>query len=141
MCEKLTSDLDNIRRRPRRKAFSLIEVVVASGLLAIGMVPILRGLTSAHFAATVIERKTKSLAFAKAEIDEIRARMIYNYDASYDKNNVSLGGSYLCRVDVDVINSDIKDVSVKVGFDTNGNGILVNQEVLVNLNTLVAKRW
>jgi prepilin-type N-terminal cleavage/methylation domain-containing protein len=141
MCEKLTTDLNNIRRRPRRKAFTLVEVVVASGLLAIAMVPILRGLTSAHFAAAVIERRTKSLTFAKVEIDEIRARMIYNYGGSYQKNNVSLGGSYLYTVDVDVVNSDLKDVSVEVGYDTNGNGNLANSEVLVNLNTLIAKRW
>ena len=141
MREKLTRNSDNIYRKPRRKAFSLVEVVVASGLLAIAMVPILRGLTSAHFAAAIIERKTKSLTLAKAEIDEIRARMIYNYNSSYNKNNVSLDGSYLCRVSLNAVTSEMKNVSVDVGFDTNGNGILVNSEVLVSLNTLVAKRW
>jgi len=141
MCEKLTIDANNIRRRPRRKAFTMIEAMVASGLLAIAMVPILRGLTSAHFAAAVIEHRTKSLTFAKTELDEIKARMIYSYSGSYEKTNDALGGSYLCTVDVDTINSDIKDVSVEVGYDTAGNGILVSSEVLVNLNTLIANRW
>jgi type II secretory pathway pseudopilin PulG len=141
MCKKLTTDFNNIRRRPRRKAFTLVEVVVASGLLAVAMVPILRGLTSAHLAAAVIERRTKSLTFAKAEIDEIRARMIYNYGGSYQKSNVSLGGSYLCTVGVTSFGGNAKDISVEVGFDTNGNGNLANSEVLVNLNTLIAKRW
>lgn len=141
MCKKLTTDPNNIRRIPRRKAFTLVEVAVASSLLAIAMVPILRGLTSAHLATAIIERRTKSLTFAKAELDEIRSRMIYNYGDSYDKTNVSLGGSYLCRVYVDTINSDLKDVSVEVGYDTDGSGGLANSEVLVNLNTLIANRW
>jgi prepilin-type N-terminal cleavage/methylation domain-containing protein len=61
-----------------RKGFTLIEVLMASMLLTIAMVPILKGLTSAHTLDVKIERRMRSLTLAEAKLEDIKARSIYN---------------------------------------------------------------
>jgi len=59
--------------RSRRAGWSagvtLTEVVVASSLLVMAIIPILKALTAATLAATKIEWKTQSLAFAQAKLE------------------------------------------------------------------------
>jgi Tfp pilus assembly protein PilV len=117
-----------------------MEVALASTLLVIAMVPILRSLTKAHMFSSEIERKTQSLVFAQNKLDEIRARSIYHYSDSFAANNVVLGGSYLCNI-TDNANPTLKTITVSVGFDGNGNGTLSSDEVEVTLATYVARRW
>jgi Tfp pilus assembly protein PilV len=61
---------------------------MASVLLIVAMVPILRALTKAHMFSSEIERKTQSLVFAQNKLDEIRARSVYNW-SSFTASNVS----------------------------------------------------
>jgi Tfp pilus assembly protein PilV len=120
---------------------SIIEVVIASALLIVALVPILKGLTVAHASTTKIEHKTRSLILAQAKLDEIKARSIYDYTnggASFAENNTSLGGSYLCKV-TDDSGDPLKTISVSAGYDTNGNNKLDEDEV--TLTTLLARRW
>ncbi len=90
--------LDARRRRitshdNRASGFTLTEVVVASALLIVAIVPILKALTGAHFSSTIIEHKTRSLTLAQSKLDEIKARSIYSYSDSFTENNTSLEGS------------------------------------------------
>jgi len=122
--------------------FTLTEVVVASALLIIAMVPILKALTSAHVTSTIIERRTRSLTLAQAKLDDIRARSIYHWGlpTSFRERNTSLDGSYLCTV-IDIPTSpNLRQIAVAVGYDQNGNSVLDVDEVEVTLATLVAKR-
>jgi len=123
--------------------FTLTEVVVASALLIIAMVPILKALTSAHVTSTIIERRTRSLTLAQAKLDEIRARSIYHWGlpGSFAEQNTSLDGAYLCDVLVNPAGSQsLREIVVAVGYDFDGDGILLPAEVEVTLSTLVAKR-
>ena len=121
--------------------FTLTEVVVASTLLIIVMVPILKALTNAYLSNSVIEYKTHSLALAQAKLEEIKASSIYNYADNFRENNSSLGGSYLCDVTDNSVNSYLRTITVSVGFDSSGNGNLGADEVKVTLATRIAKRW
>jgi prepilin-type N-terminal cleavage/methylation domain-containing protein len=149
MCRKLTGldtrywMLDARRRRisSRVSGFTLIEVVVASALLVIAIVPILKALTSAHVTTAIIERRTHSLLLAQSKLDNIRARSIYNYMSTFTEANTSLDGPYLCNVVDSGQGTDIRTITVSVGYDLNGSGILNTDEVEVTLVTLVAKRW
>ena len=121
--------------------FTLTEVVVASVLLIVAIVPILKALTSSHVMTALIERKTRSLIFAQAKLDELRARAIYNYLGSFGQTSASLGDPYRCTV-VDTPNgSDLRTIEVSVGCDRNANGVLDAGEIEVTLATLVARRW
>jgi len=131
----------NIARYHRRFAgFTLTEVVVASGLLIIAVVPILKALTIAQATSITIERKTRSLVLAQGKLEEIRARSIYHYMSSFDESSVSLSGSYLCNVS-DNEHPSLRTITVSVGYDVNGDSNLSSGEILVTLTTCVAKRW
>ena len=125
---------------PRTAGFTLTEVVIASALLIVAIVPILKGLTSAHLSSTVIEHKTLSLTLAQAKLDEIKARSVYNFSNSFTKNDISLNGSYMCDV-VDDSGDPLRTITVSVGFDSNGDGTLASDEIKVTLATLIARRW
>lgn len=124
-----------------RKGFTLTEVLVAAMLLTLVMVPILKGLTSAHALDIKIERRMRSLTLAEAKLEDIRGRSIYNYGLDFNDPSSSVDGAYLCRV-VDVSGGvDLRSILVSVGYDENGNGTLEGGEVEVTLKTLIAKRW
>ena len=125
----------------RRSGFTITEVVVASTLLIVAIVPILKGLTAAHLSTTIIEQKTRSLALARSKLEEIRARSIYGYSSTYSETNTSLDGSYLCNVTDSGSGSDLRTITVSVGYDINGDSALANDEIEVALTTLIARRW
>ncbi len=125
----------------RCKGLTLTEVVAASALLLIVMVPILKALTSAQVTAVIIQHKTHSLILAQAKLENIKARSIYNYDNSFAEANTSMDGSYLCTVSDSGAASDLRQITIVVGYDLNGSGTLEAQEVDATLATLVARRW
>ena len=105
------------------------------------MVPILKGLTSAHLSTVIIERKSRSLILAQARLDEIKARSVYHYSDSFAETNTSIDGSYLCNVDDSSINTNLRKITVSVGYDHDGDNILDPDEIEVALATCIAKRW
>lgn len=131
------------RRGVGRKSlcgFTISEVIVASALLISAMIPILRGLTGAHLNSSRIAKRSHSLTLAQTKLDDIRARTIYDYLASYTEVNTVLDGAYLCDVADTALTADLRRIAVEVGFDENGNGVLDANEVQVLLDTLVARR-
>ena len=120
---------------------TLTEVVIASAILVIAMVPILKGLTSAYLATTRIERKTLCLIYSQSKLDEIKAKTVYNYSQSFSESNSSLDGSYLCNVADESAGSNLRKITVSTGFDLDGNDILDSEEIEVTLATYIAKRW
>jgi Tfp pilus assembly protein PilV len=135
--------LKHLKSNRRHKGLSIIEVAMASVLLIVAMVPILRSLTKANMMSTDIERKTQSLVFAQSKLDDIRARSIYSFGSSgsFTANNVVLSGSYLCNVTDSIVSTDLKQIAVSVGYDDNGSGTLSSGEVEVTLTTYFANRW
>ena len=117
------------------------EVLIASLLLMTAVIPILKALTSAQIASTDIEHKTKSLMLARAKVEEVRARTIYAYSTSYSASSAVLSGSYLCNITDSAVNSNLREITVSAGYDEDGNRVLGNDEIQVNLKTLIAKRW
>ncbi len=137
MCRKLT-----IRRHiGNRTAFTLTEVVVASALLIFAIVPILKGLTSVHVNSIIIERKTRSLTLARAKLNEIKARSVYDYTSNFNETNNSIDGSYLCIVKDGARNTNLRVIAIAVGYDLNGDNAVGGSEVQVTLETLIARRW
>jgi Tfp pilus assembly protein PilV len=124
----------------RFAGLTITEVVIASALLIVAMVPILKCLTVAHASAIKIEHKSRSLLLAQAKLDQIRARSIYHYSDSFAETGTSLDGSYLCNV-TDNSGDPLKTITVSVGFNSNGDTSLSPDEVNITLATLIARRW
>lgn len=121
----------------RSRGFTLTEVVVASALLSVAMVPILEGLTAAHLNTAIIEHKSRSLILAQAKLDDIKARSVYNYSISYAATNLVLDVNsphYLCNVSDSGSGDNLRTITVSVGFDLNGNST-------ITLSTKLARRW
>jgi prepilin-type N-terminal cleavage/methylation domain-containing protein len=129
------------RRYHRGNGFTIIEVLIASLLLAIVIVPSLRALTTIHVNSTIMERKTRCLCLAQAKLDDIRARSIYSYSTSYAASSQVLSGSYLCTVSDTAQTANLRHIVVSVGYDDNGDHSLAVGEKLVTLETLVARRY
>lgn len=137
-------DFDRGLRVPRsvrrsRTGATFTEVVVASSLLLIAIVPILKALTIGQTASITIERRTRSLALAQGKLDEIRARCIAHYDESFEEDPAALAGAYLCNV-VDDEHASLRRIAVSVGYDRDGDNALAHQEVEVRLATYIARR-
>jgi len=127
----------------RHKGLSLIEVAMASVLLIVAMVPILKSLTKANMLSSEVERKTQALVLAQGKLDEIRASSVYGFGSSgsFTAGNVVLSGSYLCNITDTAAGTDLKQITVSVGYDDNGSGTLSSDEVEVTLTTYFANRW
>lgn len=125
--------------------FTLAEVAIATLLMVIAMVPILKALGGAHRLDAKIEQRTRSLQLAQAKLEDIKARSIYNYDDNFNDYSSPLEGHYLCKVDDMPVSGPLVDalrrIVVSVGYDQNSNHLLEEDEVEVTLNTLLARRW
>jgi hypothetical protein len=118
---------------------TLTEVVVASALLVISVVPLLKALTLAQVEDRVIERKSWSLMLAQQELECLRARCIRHYDACYRVSSKALRDGYLCTV-TDDEHPSLRTVTVSVGLDQNADGVLSTGEIEVNLCTRLARQ-
>jgi len=123
-----------------KSAFTLPEVVVASALLVIAIVPILKALTQINLNSALIERRTKCLCLAKTQINELQAKSIKNFDDNFSQNNLSLENLYLCNISSQTVNSNLKAVTVSIGMDKNQNGSLAGDEIEISLQTQLARR-
>jgi len=142
MCRKLTRLLRTETQAIRKSGgFTLTEVIVASSLLIIAIVPILRALTIAHVSSGIIENRTNSLILAQAKLDEIKARSVYHYSDTFAETDSSIEGSYLCNVEDISVSANLRKITVSVGEDLNGDSTLDTDEVEITLSTLIAKRW
>ncbi|MFA5292968.1 MAG: prepilin-type N-terminal cleavage/methylation domain-containing protein [Phycisphaerae bacterium] len=140
---KITKKLRiNIFKRQSRKGLTLPEVIVASALLLIALVPILKALTQVNMNAVTIERKTQSLCLAKTKLNQIQAQSIYNFDSVISQSNEVLSGSYLCNTTSQAVpgNSNLKSITIAVGMDRNSSGTLNGTEIEITLQTQIARR-
>ena len=128
----------------RYKGLSIIEVAMASALLIVAMVPILRSLTKANVMSTEVERKTQALVLAQGKLDSIRASSVYNFGSTGSfatTTSVVLSGSYYCNVtDTATTDSNLRQITVSVGYDDNSDHSLSSDEVEVTLTTYIANR-
>jgi hypothetical protein len=118
---------------------TLTETIVASSLLVLSLIPLLRALTVAQATDRVIARRSWSLMLAQAELDRIRAQSVYEYEHNFNAS-AALDGGYLCVV-VDDQDPSLRTITVSVGLDGNGDHSLSSDETEVSLCTCLARRW
>ena len=127
-------------RAGRNSGFTLSEVIIASVLLLVAIIPILKALTISQVTSNSVEHKTISLLLAQSKLDRIRALSIYDYAATFDESSVSLDGSYLCNVADTSAGTNLRTIAVAVGFDQDGSNTLEAGEIEVTLTSLLARR-
>ena len=131
---------DITHKTGRNDGFTLSEVVIASVLLLVVIIPILKALTISQVTANSIEHKTVSLLLAQSKLDRIRILSVYDWVGSFHESSVSLDGSYLCNVADTSAGTNLRTIAVAVGFDQDGSSTLEAGEIEITLTSLVAKR-
>jgi hypothetical protein len=127
------------RLRAQRPGVTLTEVIVASALLVLSIVPLLKALTVTQMQDRALERKSWSLLAAQRELELLRARCLSRYDTCYRADSRLLSDGFLCTVDDDA-HPVLRTVTVSVGLDADGDGVLAGDEVEVHLSTRLARR-
>ena len=125
---------------PSRKGMTLTEVVIASTLLLVALVPMLKGLTASHFTSVMIEQKTRSLTLAQAKMEEVKIGSINNYSGSFSASDIALDAGYRCDVSDTPDGSNLRVITVSVGFDDDSDNTLDAAEVDIELSTKIARR-
>ncbi len=77
---------------------------------------------------------------AQARIENITASSVYSYSQNFSESDTSLGDSYLCDVSDSSVTQDLRKIVVTVGFDSDHDNSLDQDEQLISLSTLLAKR-
>jgi len=126
--------------RGLRSGVTLTEAVVASALLLIAIVPVLKALVIAQATDRAVERRTRSLMLAQRELERIEAQSIYHYDDSYAETSQVLEEGFLGSV-ADDEDPSLRQITVSVGQDRNADGLLAPNEIEVSLCTYLARRW
>ncbi len=127
-----------LRRSVRSRGVSLVEVVVASGLLVTSLIPVLRALTVAQITAHRIALTSRSLVVAQGRLERIRAEAEMNYRQSFAVDSKDCGDSYLATV-LDDADPACRRVIVSVGYDRDESQTLSADECLVTLTSCVAR--
>jgi prepilin-type N-terminal cleavage/methylation domain-containing protein len=126
--------------RTFRRGYTLTEVLVASVLLLVVSVPMLKALTAGYVYANSIQYKTQSTACAQSRLARARAIASVQYDVSLAESNTDVGQGYLCSVSDTGYAADIRTIAVSAGFDRDENGILDTDEIDITLTSKIARR-
>lgn len=129
------------RNRLNNGGFTLMEVIIASILLLVAIIPVLKALTISQVTARTIEHRTYSLLLAQSRLDRIRTLSVYDYSSSFAESSTSLDGAYLCTVTDTSAGANLRTIAASVGYDLDGDSVLDTDEIQVTLTSYVAKRW
>ncbi len=122
-----------------RRGMTLVEVLLASALLVIAIVPLFGVLTGGLEMAQEVERRTTATLLAQKEIETAVALAEEDDAADLAKTNADLGGGYLAHVEEND-SGIVTKIGVVVGWDADGSGTLSDSEVLVGFATMAAYR-
>ena len=126
-----------VPRRTRRTGLTLMEVLVASALLGIALVPAFDMVTRGMVLARDVEVRSRAVFLAEREMETALAAAGQNFSASLTKQSQDLGDGYLTIV-TETVSGLTKTVAVQAGFDADRNGTLSSGEVLATFATVVA---
>jgi len=121
----------------RRTGLTLMEVLVASALLGVALVPAFDMVTRGMVLARDVEVRSRAVFLAEREMETALAAAGQDFGASLAKQSADLGDGYRATV-TETVSGLTKTVGVQVGFDADGNRTLSSGEVLVTFATVVA---
>ncbi|MBU0571087.1 MAG: prepilin-type N-terminal cleavage/methylation domain-containing protein [Candidatus Omnitrophica bacterium] len=129
-----------------KRGFTLVEVVAAIAVLALGLVVVLRLLPEGVRSARDVERSTRGVLLAQYKVDEIRSQILggnpgFDKPGGYGETGEVFPDDpdYYYTVTDDEA-SGIKELGVTVWFDEDGDGIQDEDERPIQLDTKIANR-
>ena len=126
-----------VNRRSNQRGLTLIEVLVASALLGLALVPAFDMVARGMVLARDVEVRSRAVFLAEREMETALATATENFSTSLAKQSADLGDGYRATV-TESTSGLLKTVAVQVGFDADRNGALSSGEVLATFATVVA---
>ena len=124
----------------KTKGFTLVEVL-ASVLILAGTIVVLITYAADSLAMSMkIERMVKSVLLAEGEMEKIKNTLRKSFETDFTVWPSSLGGNYFAGRSSADVSSTLKIIGISVGYDTNKNGSLEPDEIIVTYKTQYAKR-
>ncbi|MCX5632240.1 MAG: prepilin-type N-terminal cleavage/methylation domain-containing protein [Phycisphaerae bacterium] len=127
-------------KRIKTKGFTLVEVL-ASILILSGTIVVLVTYTADTMLTSLkTEQMVKSILLAEGEMEKIKNTLRKSFGTDFAVWPVSLGNNYLAARTSTDVSLTLKIIGVSVGYDTNQNGSLGTDEIIVTFITQYAKR-
>ncbi|MGB8227141.1 MAG: prepilin-type N-terminal cleavage/methylation domain-containing protein [Sedimentisphaerales bacterium] len=124
----------------KTKGFTLVEVL-ASILILSGTIVVLVTYTADTMLTSLkTEQMVKSILLAEGEMEKIKNTLRKSFGTNFTVWPVSLGNNYLAARTSTDVSLTLKIIGVSVGYDTNQNGSLGTDEIIVTFKTQYAKR-
>ena len=123
-----------------KRGFTLTEVLVASSVLALALIPILNALTRSGRMSIQLEEKSRSLMHAQSLLEELNARAVEEYDVSWAAADLAHGQGYYSSVSDVPLGDSLRRITVETGVDHNQNQHLDGGEVMVRFQFLISRR-
>ena len=126
--------------RLKPKAFTLVEVLAATLILAGIIVTLILHDADGLLTSLKIERRAKSTLLAEREMEKIKNTLRKSFGTDFTAWPSSLGDNYLADRTATDLSLTLKVVKVSVGYDADSNGTLGTDEIMVTLTTQIAER-
>ncbi len=124
----------------KHKAFTLLEVLASVLILGGTIVTIILYGADALALSMEIERKTKSTLLAESEMEKVIVALRESFVTDFAAWPNSLGNGYVAARTATNGSQTLKVVEVSVGYDTDDDGLLGTDEIMVTLVTQNVKR-
>ena len=121
----------------RLKGLTLVELLLASALLAVVAVPILGALARGVTLAAEIDRRTRATLLAQQRMENILAAAAVNFGQDFTRNSEALGSGSFVTVQQTPKTVYSKTITVRVGWDADRDGVLETAEALATLGTVI----
>ncbi|MDP1853591.1 MAG: type II secretion system protein [Candidatus Omnitrophota bacterium] len=127
----------------KKKAFTLIEVVIAMGIMAVAFLGLVAAYISGFDLAETAKNTTYALNAAQKKIEEIRDYNFFDISNDYDNTNFTIDGISAGNsnglVEIDNTNPDLLVVTVAACWRQKGGRIIGGDAALNPLSTSPAR--
>ena len=124
------------------RGFTLLEILAAIVILSIALIPMMEMLPAALVLDSQLEQKTRVTFLAQRKLEEVKCKAIYDFSPDYSESATAFPSPDVSfkYVLTDDQGTEIKEISVVVWYDEDGNDTIDSDEESIELDTKVAKR-
>ena len=119
---------------------TLVEVLASVIILAGTIVTIIMYTADGLAASKEMEQRTRSTLLAEREIEKIKNTLRKSFETDFTAWPSTLEGNYLASRTATDLSSTLKTIEVSVGYDTNGDGTLGTDEIMITVATKNVRR-
>jgi hypothetical protein len=124
----------------KTEGFTFVEVLASIVILAGVITPFILCAADNLAMSLEIEQRIKSTLLAGGEMEKIKNVLYKSFDTDFTAWSSSLGDNFFAGRTSTNVSSTLKIIGVSVGYDTNKNGSLGADEIMVTFKTQYAKR-